>query len=78
MTPTRRSLLRLTLALPVPPAWLGPLGLALSAGHQLLLSLDLTRLLAPGGAAGKVSVLVEGGNEAATLSYLNHEHLQLF
>jgi hypothetical protein len=42
----------LTLALPVPPRWLGPLGLALSAGHQLLLSLDLTRLLAPGGAVG--------------------------
>eukprot|EP00775_Hariotina_reticulata_P002159 gene2159-2477_t len=31
----------LTLALPVPPAWLGPMGLAVLALHQLLLSADL-------------------------------------
>jgi phosphatidylinositol glycan class W len=30
-----------TLALPVPPAWLGPLGLAVSAAHQAALSMDL-------------------------------------
>ncbi|WIA18598.1 hypothetical protein OEZ85_010038 [Tetradesmus obliquus] len=30
-----------TLALPVPPAWLGPVGLAVSAAHQALLSSDL-------------------------------------
>jgi phosphatidylinositol glycan class W len=41
-----------TLALPVPPGWLGPLGLAVSGAHQALLSTDLrlTHLTAPLGA----------------------------
>jgi hypothetical protein len=36
----------LTLAVPVPPQWLGPLGLGLSTAHQLLLNSDLSKVWA--------------------------------
>jgi hypothetical protein len=34
----------LTLAVPVPPHWLGPLGLGLSTAHQVLLNMDVSNL----------------------------------
>lgn len=55
----------LTLAVPVPPRWLGPLGVALTAAHQVLLSsLDVSRLVAVGSVTGGGS---SGSEESAAI-----------
>jgi phosphatidylinositol glycan class W len=69
-----------TLALPVPPGWLGPLGLAVGAAHQALLSTDLglthlaatpgahnTAAAAAGGSAGMSAALPVPGSLGAWL-----------
>lgn len=52
----------LTLAVPVPPRWLGPLGVGLTAAHQVLLSLDLSKFAASATAAAAAG---GGGGEVA-------------
>jgi len=48
----------LTLAVPVPSRWLGPLGLGLTAAHQVLLSLDISKIVSVT-AGGASSILLQ-------------------